>query len=430
MSEANDWQLSQWISQLLAGELDDVQQAKLQAALQQSPASQAFARWSSRIQEAATESHRLESLPPEDVSFDPADRLSDLSKARLQRAVLSALKQATEHTDFQQQLRVAQAPSVYNSRLAGAETDGGAVEGAQQAAEPGDTNQSFDELLRGGRELRGGLIAHFSGMLQTLHWVVAMVSLSNIQDSATGAHALPASAGAAASAGSSINLEQLSSVVASILRVQSSLCAISLASYQTHNFDELLRAQRGPRDLSEVRVLALDRLRHGAASVFHQTVFDAPRQTPMLDLDRSVAGWHRIALGLPLASSRLAGQEPRDRSTQANVATGSDLGQHRWGLAIVETDIERLVNTQATAASVDAVVTLIDRRDQIIFSTLPPRSDASVKLVSELRGSNSSLARELAQTGEMHLPDKGIWATLLNCPAPLDNLRLVLSRTG
>lgn len=430
MSEASDWQMSQWISQLLAGELDDAQQAKLQAALQQSPASQAFALWSSRIHDAAVETHRIESLPPEDVSFNPDECLSDLSKARLQRAVLSALKQGAEHPDFQQQLRVAQAPSVYNSRLAGAETDRRAVEGAEQAAEPGDTNQDFDELLRGGRELRGRLIAHFSGMLQTLHWLVAMVSLSNIQNSAAGVHGVTASARGAASDGSSIALEQLPSLVASMLRVQSSLCAISLASYQTHSFDELLRVQRGPRNLSDVRVLPLDRLRHGAASAFHQTVFDAPPQSPIFDLDRSVAGWHRIALGLPLATSVLPGQEPTDPSTEANVATGSDPDGHRWGLAIVEADIERLVNTQVAAAGVDAVVTLIGQHDRILFSPLPPRSDAAAKLVAELRGSELSLARELAQTGEMHLPDKGIWATLLNCPAPLDNLRLVLSRTG
>lgn len=434
MNEMNDWQLSQWISQWLAGELDDSQQAKLQAALLQSPASQAFAQWSRLIQESAAETQRLESQLPEDVPFDPAECLSDLSKARLQRAVLNALKQGTEQSGFQHQLRVAQSPNAYNSRPAGSEADGEAVEGVEGAAQPADANQSFDELLRGGRELGGRLIAQFSGLLQTLHWVTSLVSLSNLQNSATGEHALPASSSATASGHSSISLEQLASVITTMLRVQNSLCAISLARYQTHRFDELLRVQRGPRDLSDLRLLPVDRLRHGAATAFHQTVFGAPPRTPMFDLDHSVAGWHRIALGLPLTAFQLPVDQypveaPQDPSTAARLATASTLDGHRWGLAIVEADIDRLVNAQIADAGVDAMVTLIDRHDRIIFST-PPRPDAPVKPVAELIGGQILPAQDMARTGEMHLPDKGIWASLLNCSAPLDNLRLVLSRTG
>lgn len=424
MSEVSDFQISLWISQLLAGELDDSQQAKLHAALQQSPASQAFAGWSSRIQDAAAETHRLESLPPEDGSIDRAECLSDLSKARLQHAVLSALKQGTELDDFQQQLRVAQSPSVYNQRLAEREADIDTTRYEELA----DTSQRYDELLRGGRELRGRLIGHFSGMLQTLHWLAATVSLSHLQD-ISGAHDRTAPPPAATSDGSSIGLEQLSSVVASMLRVQTSLCAVSLARYQTHDFEELLRVQRGPRDFTDVRVLPVDRLRRAAASAFHQNVFDAPPQTPIVDLDRSVAGWHRIVLGLPLTTRVLPVQDSENPSTAANVATDAELNSHRWGLAVVEADIDRLVNMQVVAARVDATVTLIDQHDRVWFSNASP-SDAHPVPVAEFIRSQVSPAQKMVRTGELQLPHEGVWASLLDCPAPLDNLRLVLWRTG
>lgn len=414
----NDWQLSQWISQALAGELDDAQQAELQAALQRSPASQAFAQWSSWIQSAAAETSRIESMPPDAAAVDPAERLSDLSKARLQRTLLAAQVEWGGRGS-QQQLRVAQAPSFYGGRPAGAEEreEGEELEGGESQLEK---SRKSDELLRGGRELRGRLIARLSGVPQSLRWVVELASPLKAHVTPSQASAQPASTVESSSAAVPLSLAQLTSVIVSILRVQDSLCAISIAGYRADNFDELLRVQRGPRDVSRLRVVPNDRLRQGSASPFHRAVLGAPSLTPILDVDRSIAGWPRIALGLPLAVPQL--QTPQLESFAADAAAGGD----RWGLAIVEVDIDRLVSTQVAAVAVDAEVVLVDQHDRILSSTRP-RSGTLTKPVNPSSGGAEHLpVDELAQTGEMHLLGAGLWGTLLPCPAPLDNLRLLL----
>ncbi len=421
----NDWQLSQWISQALAGELDDSQQADLQAALQRSPASQVFAQWSSRIQAAAAETHRIESLPPDETVFEPAERLSDLSKARLQRSLLAARDEWRAH-DAQQYLRVAQSPSVYSNHPA-------ATPQADAAELRPDANRSFDELLRGGRELCGRLNAQISGLLQAVYWAAELASLSNLQAPAVRTPPLARSPVGSASARMPLSLEQLESVLLSMLRVQTSLCSISVAHYQkngqAHNFGELLRVQRGPRDLTQPRLIPSDRLRHGAASPFHQAVFAASTPTPILDVDRSIAGSPRIAVGLPLAVRQHQAEATTDSATDAaSIAVSTEtygLGSP-WGLTIVEADIDRLLNTHIAAGGVAAAVTLLDQHNQILFSA-PPRAGAPTRSAAAPSSVISELDQQFAQTGELHLPNRGVWASLLTCAAPLDNLRLILS---
>lgn len=422
----NDWQLSQWISQALAGELDDSQQAELQAALQRSPASQVFAQWSSRIQSAAAETHRIESLPPDETVFEPAERLSDLSKARLQRSLLAAHDEWRAH-GTQQQLRVAQSPSAYTNLPA-------ATLGAEAAELLPDASRNFDELLRGGRELCSRLSAQLSGLLQAVYWAAELVSLSNLQATAVQTPPLSPTPAATTSARIPLSPEQLASVLLSMLRVQTSLSAISIAHYQTHtrthSFGELLRVQRGPRDLSHPRLIPSDRLRHGSASPFHQAVFAASSLTPIVEVDRSIAGWPRIALGLPLAMRHLQAETSTDSATgaasaAATAAASGGLGTP-WGLAIVEADIDRLLNTQIAAAGVDATVALLDQHNQILFSA-PVHAGAPARSIAALSRVVRELDQQLAQTGEVHLPDRGVWASLLTCAAPLDNLRLILS---
>ena len=372
-----------------------------------------------------------ESSQPDDAPCEPAERLSAIAKARLQRSVLAALKQGpqkqgSQNSESQQPLRVAQSPDIYRGRP----TETEQAIGSDQAEQAHDLNPDFSQLIRGGRDLRGRLIVDFSGMLQSLHWLVELVSISTLPNvvidaMVTGADVVPTPDAATTADPSQLSLAQLGRVVTTMLRGQSGLCAASIAKCQALNFDELLRVQRGPRDPSDVRQFPTDRLRHCAASLFHQSVVDAPSQTPILELDRSVGGWPRIVLGLPLTTTQLPVAMPTNATVAADVATVTDGAA--WGLAIVEADIDRLVEAQIVAAGVDARVTLIDGHDRILFSTAAAGVAAGVG-EDGLRVDPLSLVLAMAQTGEVQLPAKGLWGTQVNCPAPLDNLWLVLAQ--
>ncbi len=443
----NDWQLTQWISQSLEGQLDESQHAQLQAALLKSPASQAFAQWTRLIQNAAAETARIESMPPDRPATGPADRLSDLSKARLQRALLTALKQSHQQEDAQLQLQVAQAPSHYAKHLADAN--------APETASP--PSADFASWLRGGRQLRDALVADLSSTLQTLHYVVALVALTDLRN-ATRRVTPPdtplkpdSNSVQEPDSGSTmrpLSSQQLASVLLSHMRVQTKLCAISIADCQRQRFEERLRLQRGPRDMFDLRSLAVDRLRQCSASAFHQAVFSANSSTPIFDLDRSIAGWSRIMLGLPLDLPRLQTKSSKEQQSHA---------AHRWGIAIVEVDIERMLHSHLAAANIDADMLVYDGHGRNLFSSRP-QSDAPTQHFflptptsahrsptnsdhdssgdessgHESSGSDSSLGwwatDELNQTGEVLRPAQGVWAAVLHCPAPLDNLQLVLHR--
>ncbi|MEZ6076837.1 MAG: hypothetical protein R3C09_10205 [Pirellulaceae bacterium] len=114
-----EYQLSQWISQALAGELSEQQRSELQAALERSPASQVFAEWSSRIQAAAAQEELDLDAEHQRSSLDSFQSLSELSKERMRRVLRAA--QTDYHSDISQQqhLLVAQPPATYsNSRPA------------------------------------------------------------------------------------------------------------------------------------------------------------------------------------------------------------------------------------------------------------------------------------------------------------------------
>ncbi len=119
-----EYQLSQWISQALAGELSEQQRSELQAALERSPASQVFAEWSSRIQAAAAQGERDMDAEHPRTFPESSEALSELSKERMRR-VLRAVQTGYHSISSQQQyLLVAQPPATYsNSRPAESPSD-------------------------------------------------------------------------------------------------------------------------------------------------------------------------------------------------------------------------------------------------------------------------------------------------------------------
>lgn len=119
-----EYQLSQWISQLLAQELSEQQRTELQAALKRSPASQVFAEWSSRIQTAAAHGEPDIVADEESPSPESFEALTDFSKERMRRAIRAAQTDYHSDSSQQQQLLVAQTPAPYsNSRPAAPSND-------------------------------------------------------------------------------------------------------------------------------------------------------------------------------------------------------------------------------------------------------------------------------------------------------------------
>ncbi len=119
-----EYQISQWISLLLAGELSEQQRTELQAALERSPASQVFAEWSSRIQAAAAHGELDMDAEHARPSPESSELLSELSKERMRRAVRAAQTDYHSDSSQQQHFLVAQSPATYsNSRPAAPPND-------------------------------------------------------------------------------------------------------------------------------------------------------------------------------------------------------------------------------------------------------------------------------------------------------------------
>lgn len=108
-----EYQISQWISQALAGELSEQQRNELQAALERSPASQGFAEWSSRIQAATVQGGLDMEAEGKSASPDSSDSLSELSKERMRRNLRAAQLDYQNDSSQQQHSLVAQSPVDY-----------------------------------------------------------------------------------------------------------------------------------------------------------------------------------------------------------------------------------------------------------------------------------------------------------------------------
>lgn len=256
-----EYQLSQWISQLLAGELSEPQRAELQAALEHSPASRAFAEWSSRIQAAAAQWDPGGEAEHERSSPDSPESLSEFSKARMRRAVCAAHVEYQNDNSQQPHLLVAQSPAAYS---------------LSHTSVPPHDNTSPDN--------------------------------------------------------------------------------------------------RTPSKLSS--------------------------QQPQDAL---------------IARARLL----RERlNSQLALLAAS-------GLAIAETDIDRLLRTEIVAMTIKDEVLLIDRRGQILFSSLAPSRDELGQFGSILAAWDDVL-RQSSDSSDTFYLELGIWVATLTCPAPLDSLRLVL----
>lgn len=115
-----EYQISQWISQLLAGELSEQQRSELRAALERSPASEVFAEWSSRIQAAAAQGEPDMDEESERSPQGSSESLSELSKERMRRTVRAAQVDYQNDNLQQQHLLVAQSPVDYSRSPAAA----------------------------------------------------------------------------------------------------------------------------------------------------------------------------------------------------------------------------------------------------------------------------------------------------------------------
>lgn len=162
-----EYQLSQWISQSLSGELSEQQRAELQIALEHSPASRAFAEWSSRIQAATLLENQMQQEPVSEADVEPttpdsSETLSEFSKERMRRAV-RATQTEYQAENAQQQQFVAQSPAAYShSRPGQPSYDSKPLDGSPQSKAPSQPPQ--DALIPLGRLLRDRLSSQLSSL--------------------------------------------------------------------------------------------------------------------------------------------------------------------------------------------------------------------------------------------------------------------------
>jgi hypothetical protein len=405
----NDWQLSQLISHSLAAELSPQQQAELKIALARSPASTAFAEWSSRIQAAVAAQVGAEAFEQLDASpSESSEGLSDISKERLQRAIRAEQTRLQWDDSQKNHLLVAQTPLTYShgSPVASPRDDTPPDLPLPQipANEP-----AGQELQAQGRRLCDRLSLQISGVVQTVQLVTELVSLSSL-----GGRPIPPADLTPAEALSTplLSPEQLSQVLLALLKVRPDLATLSIASCRDLQFHELVRAQRSPRDALEIGVIPQHRLRRGAASSFHQTLLAAPAAVSA-EVDSSISGWQRFVVGLALVEN--SASESAALATTASAA---------WGLATAEVAIDKLLREEMVAVGVTAEVLLIDHRDGTLFSSSSSLDD--MRLANEQHADWRQVLGELPKSGEAWLSQPKIWIASIVCPPPLGRLRVVL----
>lgn len=198
--------------------------------------------------------------------------------------------------------------------------------------------------------------------------------------------------------------ERLTQILIALAKAKPNVSALSYSQIDGERINELVRIERSPQDVSNVRALPQSRLRKGAASTFHQVVMQLFPGESSMDFDCQTAGTVRLVCGVPVF----------DNSTE-----------EPFGLVCVEAEIGNLIRPELEVIGVQGPVYLIDDRDALLHVYGAPEKQKELR-ADELISNWEAVTQTLSNGEEYTDANREFYATQLMFPQETNSIRIVM----
>ena len=198
--------------------------------------------------------------------------------------------------------------------------------------------------------------------------------------------------------------ERLTQILLALAKAKPNVSALSYSQIDGQRINELVRIERSPQDVSNVRAMPQSRLRKGAANTFHQIVMQLFPGENSMDFDCQTAGTVRLVCGVPVF----------DDSTE-----------EPFGLVSVEAEIGNLLKPELDVIGMKGTVYLIDDRDSVLHVFGAPQRQKESR-VDELVQNWDAVTLALNHGEEYIDADREFYATQLVFPQKNNSIRMVM----